>query len=179
MSIEPDTKDWTWVLEKTCEECGFDVRSFPREQTGELIRENVIEWKELLAHPKVSERPSDDRWSGLEYGCHVRHVFILYDERLQMMLEQDDPTYPNWDQDEAAKSGNYAVQDPHRVSAELAAAGAALAARFDRLEGDQWERRGHRSDGADFTIESFARYLLHDPVHHVHDVKQGYAKLSS
>jgi len=25
MSIEPDTKDWTWVLERPCPECGFDA----------------------------------------------------------------------------------------------------------------------------------------------------------
>ena len=24
---EPDTKDWTWVLESTCPECGFDSRA--------------------------------------------------------------------------------------------------------------------------------------------------------
>ena len=23
MPIEPDTKDWTWVLDRRCEECGF------------------------------------------------------------------------------------------------------------------------------------------------------------
>ncbi|WP_458689292.1 hypothetical protein [Nocardia tengchongensis] len=24
MPIVPDAKDWTWVLERTCAECGFD-----------------------------------------------------------------------------------------------------------------------------------------------------------
>jgi hypothetical protein len=33
-------------------------------------------------------RPSDDRWSALEYACHVRDVFRLYDERLEMMLTE-------------------------------------------------------------------------------------------
>ena len=23
--IVPDTKDWTWVLDRPCEECGFDA----------------------------------------------------------------------------------------------------------------------------------------------------------
>jgi hypothetical protein len=23
-AITPDTKDWTWVLERACPECGFD-----------------------------------------------------------------------------------------------------------------------------------------------------------
>ena len=34
-----------------------------------------------------------------------------------------------------------------------------------------------RFDGARFTVESFGRYVLHDPVHHVWDVEQGYAAL--
>ncbi len=28
-----------------------------------------------------------------------------------------------------------------------------------------------------FTVETFGRYLVHDPVHHVWDVEQGYATL--
>jgi len=34
----------------------------------------------------------------------------------------------------------------------------------------QYGRTGVRSDGAVFTIESFARYFLHDPLHHLWDV---------
>ena len=27
MTIIPDTKDWTWVLQRSCPECGFDTQS--------------------------------------------------------------------------------------------------------------------------------------------------------
>jgi hypothetical protein len=57
-----------------------------------------------------------------------------------------------------------------RVAGEIVEAGAAIAARFDTVSGDQWQRTGFRSDGAQFTVESFARYCVHDPVHHYHDV---------
>ena len=53
------------------------------------------------------------------------------------------------------------------------AAGRALADRWDTVRDDQWQRTGDRSDGSRFTVESFARYFLHDPVHHVHDVLRG------
>ena len=46
----------------------------------------------------------------------------------------------------------------------------AIADRFDTVHGNQWDRTGRRSDGASFTIDSFARYFLHDVVHHLHDV---------
>lgn len=179
MPITPDTKDWTWVLERTCPECGFDVTAFPREEVGEMARSTAAQWPPLLEHNDVAIRPSDDRWSGLEYACHVRDVFDLYDDRLQMMLEQDDPHYPNWDQDEAAVAKRYGEQDPRQVARDIVEAGDRLAARFDSVSGDQWERTGNRSDGAVFTVESFARYFIHDPIHHVHDVKQGYERLES
>jgi hypothetical protein len=38
------------------------------------------------------------------------------------------------------------------------------------VTGDQWRRTGNRGDGARFTVETFARYLMHDPVHHLYDV---------
>lgn len=118
----------------------------------------------------VAERPRPDKWSPLEYGCHVRDVFRLYDYRLRLMLTEDDPLYPNWDQDETAVADRYAEQDPATVATELTEAAAALADRFASVSGDQWLRKGRRSDGAAFTVETFGRYLVHDPVHHLHDV---------
>jgi hypothetical protein len=179
MPITPDTKDWTWVLDRTCQECGFDVTSFEITQVGSMVRTNASQWPELLAHPEVRARPSDDRWSGLEYACHVRDVFVLYDERLSMMLDEDDPDYPNWDQDAASVQGEYSAQDPARVAAEIEEAGARLADRFDSVDGGQWARTGNRSDGARFTVETFARYFIHDPIHHVHDVREGYTGLTA
>ena len=178
MPITPDQKDWTWVLERRCPECGIDVQSLSREQVPALIRDNASRWPGLLEHPDVARRPSDDVWSGLEYACHVRDVYRLYDERLQLMLGQDDPLYPNWDQDEAAVSNRYSEQTPSLVAKELVAAADALADRFERVEGGEWERPGRRSDGVSFTIESFARYLIHDPIHHLNDVEKGYARLA-
>lgn len=177
MPITPDTKDWTFVLREPCPQCGVDVRGFAREDVGDLIRRNVKEWKPLLAHPAVRQRPTDDVWSALEYACHVRDVFALYRTRLQMMLDEDDPSYPNWDQDAAALEQNYGEQDPAIVATALAVNGNELADAFDLVHGSQWERTGTRSDGARFTVESFARYFIHDPMHHVWDVRRGYERI--
>lgn len=142
-----------------------------------MVRANAAEWHKVLQHPRVRERPSENKWSALEYACHVRDVFRLFDERLQMMLTQDDPNYANWDQDETAVAQRYREQDPEVVARELAEAGDDLAARFEQVGRHEWDRTGNRSDGASFTIESFARYLIHDPVHHLHDVRSGFAQL--
>ncbi len=113
----------------------------------------------------------------LEYACHVRDVYRLYDERLRLMLTLDDPTYPNWDQDVTAVDDRYNEQDPARVAIELADAARGLADRFAAVTDAEWGRTGTRSDGARFTVDSFARYLMHDPVHHLHDVEEAPASL--
>jgi hypothetical protein len=178
MAIVPDDKDWTWVLERPCPECGFDASSVPPESIGALVRANAAAWEEVLARPAddLRRRPSPDRWAPLEYACHVRDVCALYHQRLGLMLREDDPLYPNWDQDATALEERYREQDPGAVSAQLRDAAVALADAFDRVGGEQWDRRGRRSDGATFTVATFGRYMIHDPVHHLYDVgeRQGF-----
>ncbi len=170
--ITPDDKDWTWVLDSVCPECGFDVRTIEPGSVAGLIRDNASAWEAILTGETepLRMRPRPDQWSPLEYAAHVRDVYALYLERLDLMLTEDGPRYANWDQNETAIAERYNTQEPPTVSAELATAGNALAARFDGVTGDQWARTGYRSDGAAFTVESFARYLIHDPVHHLWDV---------
>jgi len=170
MAIVPDTKDWTWVLERPCPECGFDTSGFPVEAVPQMILANAAAWPQVLTRDNARTRREPGKWSPLEYGCHVRDVFRVFDQRLELMLSQDDPRFPNWDQDETAVAGRYAEQDPAEVAAALRQAAFAIAGRFEGVTGGQWRRTGSRSDGARFTVETFARYLMHDPVHHLYDV---------
>jgi hypothetical protein len=170
--IVPDDKDWTWVLERPCPECGFDAQCVPPESVATRLRANAAAWERVLRQPDdvVRRRPADERWAPLEYACHVRDVCTLYRERLDLMLREDDPLYPNWDQDVTAVEERYLAQDPALVSRQLRDAADGLADAFDGVEGGQWLRTGSRGDGARFSIAGFSRYLLHDPVHHLFDV---------
>lgn len=172
MGIEPDDKDWTWVLHRRCRDCGFDASTFPVESVSAVLRANAAAWARLLRGPVVElrRRPRDDRWAPLEYACHVRDVCTLYAQRLGLMLSQDDPLYPNWDQDATAVESNYLRQEPRAIAAGLLAEAESLATAFERVRGAEWERRGRRGDGASFTVASFSRYMIHDPVHHLWDV---------
>ena len=173
-SIEPDTKDWTWVLREPCSECGFVAADLAREDLGRLLRDDATGWAAVLRQPTATERPDAGAWSPLEYACHVRDVHRIFGDRLVLMLEQDEPTFADWDQDATAVEDRYDLQDPAVVAPELFAAAAAIAARYDALVGapeETWARRGLRSNGSEFTVDSIARYHLHDVVHHSHDVR--------
>jgi hypothetical protein len=170
MSITPDTKDWTWVVSQPCPECGLDAAHIEYDEIPNRLTANAASWVEVLQRDDVKTRPSPDVWSPLEYACHVRDVFVLFDQRLVRMLTEDDPLFANWDQDETAVQDRYAEQDPATVARQIPPAAEQLATRFAQVT--DRARTGRRSDGAVFTVDSFARYLLHDPVHHLHDVER-------
>jgi len=166
-TITPDTKDWTWVLDRPCPECGLDTATFGHDEIPALLRANAAAWQDVLARADARERPAPTTWSPLEYAAHVRDVCRVYTERLHLMLTRDAPHYPNWDQDATAVQDRYGEQDPATVAKELSEAANHLADRF--AEVTEWHRTGTRSDGAHFTIDTFARYFIHDPVHHLYD----------
>ncbi len=168
---QPDDKDWTWVLDRPCPDCGADVGALSITEIAALNRSNAAGWHQVLtAGNDVSQRPSDDVWSPLEYAAHVRDVFKLFAVRLELMLSEDNPEFANWNPNETAEAERYDLQDPAVVAAELVEAANLLADRFESLSPDQLDRPGRRSDGAVFSVLTFARYEIHDPLHHLWDV---------
>jgi SAM-dependent methyltransferase len=175
-TVVPDTKDWTWVLDRPCPECGFVADAVTMDRIPELIRDNATTWEAVLTLADAATRPAPGVWSPLEYACHVRDVHRIFDVRVGMMLDEDDPTFPNWDQDETAIAERYAEQDPAAVSAELLDAAEAVAERYESVPPGAWSRRGFRSNGSEFTVESLGIYHLHDVVHHAWDVRSAVAR---
>jgi hypothetical protein len=169
--LVPDTKNWTWVLDRACPECGFDASTCPAESVADLIRTNAAAWQRLLSDGAVRQGRRDaSTWSSLEYACHVRDVYRRYDDRIARMLAEDDPLFSNWDQDASAVEERYEQQDPGVVIADLGQYADQLAGRLDGLTETEWRRAGRRSDGAGFTVATISRYMVHDTIHHVWDV---------
>src|SRR6478672_5095676 len=135
MPIVPDQKDWTWVLARPCPECGFDATTCTPATTPGQLANMLPRWRAVLRRPDAAVRPDEDTWSPLEYACHVRAVFTLFDHRLALTAE-----------------------------------GEQIAASFGRVPELDWDRKGTRSNGSEFTVLTFAQYFLHDVVHHLHDV---------
>jgi hypothetical protein len=167
---EADTKDWTWVLDRPCAECGFDASSVGPSEVAELLRAATAALGEAVLAPGSDIRPQPEVWSPLEYGCHVRDAFIVFGTRFASMVQTDDPSFPDWNQDETALAERYWEQDPGKVADELAAETERITTVLDGVRTDGWQRPGRRSNGSVFTVDTLAHYLLHDVVHHLHDV---------
>ncbi|MDQ2756173.1 MAG: DinB family protein [Actinomycetota bacterium] len=168
----PDDKDWTWTLQRVCPECGYDAATVERSAVPALVGDAMSRFPHALGRPGAARRPAPTTWSPLEYSCHVRDVCRVFAGRVDLMREQDEPRFADWDQDTTAQQERYWAQDPAVVSAEVVQAADLAAAAFARVRGDDWERRGVRSNGSEFTIDSLARYFLHDLYHHVADLGQ-------
>lgn len=170
MAITPDTKDWTWVLDRPCPECGFDPDALTPQDVARRVGATLPRWDAALMREDARVRPDDHTWSPLEYGCHVRDVFALFRERLRLMLAEDGARFADWDQDATALEKDYANADPAGVRAELAEQGSLARDAFAAVAQDAFGRRGVRSNGSEFTVVTLARYFLHDVEHHLHDV---------
>ncbi|MEV4128990.1 DinB family protein [Nocardia sp. NPDC049707] len=190
MPIVPDAKNWTWVLERSCPECGFDPESITYAAVPALAREYASRLSATLGRPDAAARPDDSTWSALEYAAHVRDVCRIFTYRAAVTarteavdpkvpgfgakgVEADDgvPVFSNWDQDVTAIADRYGEQDPRKVAAELTDAAEAVARAFESVPEAALGNQARRSDGWVFTVESLAFYFLHDVIHHVYDVR--------
>jgi hypothetical protein len=168
--IVPDTKDWTWVLQRPCPDCGFDPSAQALADLPRAFHDTAMTWSVVLARADVSVRPGPGVWSPLEYACHVRDVHEIFAQRVRLMLDEDGPTFANWDQDATALERDYGSQDPAEVAVALIEAAGHVAGVYAGVTDETVGRRGTRSNGDEFTVETLGSYHLHDVVHHLHDV---------
>lgn len=168
---ESDDKDWTWVLQRACPDCGFDASAVDRRALADHLAATTPRWQGALVAPDARERPAPQVWSALEYGAHVRDVHAVFGRRARLMLEEDDPEFENWDQDRTALDARYWLADPTEVAQQLAVEADRAVRVFAASTDEQWHRTGRRSNGSVFTLETLGLYYLHDVEHHLHDVR--------
>ncbi|RWZ82175.1 DinB family protein [Glutamicibacter sp. HZAU] len=168
--IVPDGKDWTVVLDTVCEQCGYDVRGISPGDSIEQLPGHVERYISVLARPDAATRTNPARWSDQEYVVHVAEMLEVMTGRFTLMLERDEPEFPNWDQDQAADDGNYNALPSSEVAELLRKNAAGYAAKLEGMDPVQYSRRGLRSNGAAFTVETLNQYAWHDHVHHLWDL---------
>ncbi|GGL94707.1 DinB family protein [Glutamicibacter protophormiae] len=168
--IIPDGKDWTVVLRETCPECGVDVRGMSVQETAARLPGVVARYEKVLERPGAATRRNAARWSDQEYVVHVAEMLAVMEGRLDLMLEQTDPGFPNWDQDAAAEQGKYNALGAGQAAQKLRTAAEAYAAKLESISPEKYSRKGIRSNGATFTVETLNQYAWHDMVHHLWDL---------
>lgn len=165
---EPDRTDWTFVIDSGCPQCGYEPHD--PALTGERLRDGTPRWSRVLGRADVAQRPSEGVWSPLEYAGHSRDLIRVLGERVTAMLDEEDPTFADYDGEAEAVRRRFWAEDPQEVDRQIAEATETTVAVLTRVRGDAFERTGRRGDGRPFTVTELCRYLLHDVEHHLHDV---------
>jgi len=162
-----------------CSECGFSdervsledvpaaLRRFAKRYRAPLTRFLPGEDGDALLRARLPDGPMT--WSALEYAGHVRQVFGWYDEWVRASLDTDGYVAEAPGPDEAAEQGRYNEADPAAVADELGANAERLAATFEGMAGEAWERV-HVRRGNPRTAAFAARRAVHEGDHHLLDI---------
>jgi len=174
----PDDRPWADQQTEVCEECGFvpldhDAADLPDAIRG-LGRRYRMPLTRFLAGEDpstiVRARPASDRWSALEYACHVRDVLAVFNGRVLLMVAEDQPSLGWWDHEAAAEDEGYNAQDPIEVADALDRNARTFAETLEAVPTAGWSREGVRRAGELFTILGAGRFVLHEGHHHLLDV---------
>ena len=164
----PDDTDWTTVLDGGCEECGY--RPHDPLTTDARLAKAAERWAVVLARPDVAKRPAPRVWAPLEYAGHCRDLIEVLGDRLTVMLEQDAPTYADFDGEAAVREHEYWRAGAGPLAEQLTRDTDRTREILGRVGESDWDRKGLRGDGYAFTIASLCQYIVHDVEHHLHDV---------
>ena len=116
-AIEPDTKDWTWVLERPCPECGFDAAAQSLADLPRLLHDTAMIVVATCWPAPTRDAPGRRR-CGRRWSTPATSATCTCSSpsASRLMLAEDEPTFANWDQDETAVERDYGEPGPRRRS---------------------------------------------------------------
>lgn len=111
-------------------------------------------------------------WSALEYACHVRDVFRVQRERVQLALAEDKPAFASMRREERVVEERYNDQQPAQVALEIVGAAASLARLLESLDDQGWHRTGiyNWPERRVRAVEWIGRHTIHEAQHHLQDI---------
>src|SRR5207247_1794583 len=98
-----------------CEECGFDYGAIARDDVPGALRALGVRYRDVLSDiddAVLRAHPLPDTWSALEYSCHMRDVFRVQRERVQLALSEEEPVFAPMRRDERVIEERYNEQQP-------------------------------------------------------------------
>lgn len=164
----------------TCAECGFGYDGLAAADISRTLRGFGDRYRAALAgadESAVRRRPSPEVWSALEYGCHVRDVFLVQRDRVIRALVEDRPTNPSMHRDERVRLARYAAEPPPVVAEHVAMAADLLATVYDGLSPDQLRRTCvyNYPQTTDRDLAWVGRHTVHEGEHHLLDIRRALA----
>ena len=162
--------------EERCEECGFVYHLDHAGAAIRLVSALAEEMAQLLRTEgaDLRGRRQPEVWSPLEYGCHLRDVFLVQRERVLLARRVDRPELTPMGRDERVEHDGYGSQDPGDVARQLSDAGLMFAGVLRQLGPADWDRLVlYPYPGpTPRTLAWVAVHTVHEARHHLMDVRR-------
>jgi catechol 2,3-dioxygenase-like lactoylglutathione lyase family enzyme len=167
---------------QACAGCGLVAADLPARGLGAQVRDEVHALGRVLEaadDDAVRVRPAPDSWSALEYGVHVRDLLNVFAERIVRTLAEHEPELGWWDHEAAIADGMANESFVEAVVDDLGRNASKLSESLRMVTEEDWSRAATRRVGERFTVESMARFTLHEVVHHRVDAERALAAATS
>jgi hypothetical protein len=166
---------------EACEVCGFEWDAIDPLVVPQRVIAATETFADLLRGDSGETvlRPNPDRWSAVEYGCHVRDALTNVRDRMILGLVEDMPVPPMMYGAKRVELGLYAADIPEVLASDLVGAGALFARTLDAVSADAldrtifygWPTPGYR------TLRWVAAQALHESEHHLSDAQENIVEL--
>jgi hypothetical protein len=114
----------------------------------------------------LAELPGGGDWSALQTLLHVRDATLVYAFRFRMIVFNDDPFLPDYDENNWVASARDAVEDIPTILDAISASRADLINMLRRLDDASWERTGRHEAMGPVVLEHYARHqVVHEEMH--------------
>jgi len=168
---------WQWARAQSeqCPQCGQNAAAMDRALLGPALLRSAEEWRRFLVDAEdgyLRKIPAPGIFSPIQYGAHVRDIQGVYADRILLMLQEENPVFPQFNPDEASWNAFNEIEavvlaDQIRRQAQR------LAEILAGLAPDDWSRTMIRDGGSDgvysFTVAGLASYAVHESCHHLLD----------
>jgi hypothetical protein len=136
-----------------------NLRSFPNE-LEDLVKD--------LSDDELRWRPIPNKWSIAEILAHLRDTErFAFQVRLRRTLNEDNPTFELWDQEQAARDGGYLEGSGHAAFEGFRDLRVETADTLERVPVEHWLRIGLHPERGAKTVEGQVTYQIknHDLTH--------------
>lgn len=168
---------WQWARAQTdqCPQCGLQPGALEHASLGRQLTAQAESWRTFLMSADdtyLRTNPAPGVFSPIQYGAHVRDIQRVYADRILLMLEEENPVFPQFNPDEEAWNG-YNQLDRVALADDIEAQAQRLAGILEQLQPEDWSRTMTRDGGGDgvyqFTVAGLASYAVHESHHHLLD----------
>ena len=133
-----------------------------QEELVQALREEVAG----LSRDELTRPEAPGKWSVLEVVRHLADTEIVCGYRLRLILAEDSPAIPGYDQDAWARNLRYREADLEGSLRELEALRAGNLALLRTLDEAAWQRSGHHSERGEESVRQIFRLVAaHDLLH--------------